>query len=399
MRIGIVCHSGVGGSARVATELAFQMQERNHAVCLFSEKLPFPSDPRHELVEHRCIAPDRARDHRLCSSLHTDWTGEELRLLANAISDYCVSEGLDVLHIHYAVPFASLAGQITQRCGAAAPAMVVTLHGTDVSVYCTDPDRAACVKNWLEAMDAITTVSKSHARLSKKLIGMPNKPSVIPNFVDTCRFFPRNNGWDCLPVTRHRPPRVAYVSNFRSIKAPEVAARIFADLRQQLRAEFWLIGDGEHMPRLKQIITENRLTSDCRYFGLSDSVADILRRADICIVPSREESFGLAALEAMASGLPVIASDVGGLPELIGPTRAGLTFPVGDYRCASKLLQCVLADPGLYQNMSRASVARARTFNPKTVVDQYEDLYLGVTKKLEPALKRHRRINGHRLSI
>jgi N-acetyl-alpha-D-glucosaminyl L-malate synthase BshA len=372
MRIGIMCLSGVGGSARIATQLAAQLARRGHRVHLFSRTTPVGAEIHQGVTLHTVIPDLEAHIHP--ASLYLDWQPADLDVFLSHILRVIATEGLDVLHFHYAVPFASLAAQVKCRLRRAAPLLIGTLHGTDVSTVGCDPVRGPDLARTLTRLDALTTVSASHASLATRLFRLSAPPLVIPNFVDLSTFKP----------SRHQPgageplpfrPRIAHVSNFRQVKDPQSMARIFLEIRKEIDAELWLIGEGPEMPAVRSILQQAGAEKDVRYWGLHGDVAHTLAQTHLLLMTSLSESFCLAALEAMACGVPVLAPRVGGLPEVVLPGVTGWLYPPGDRATAIRLAVSLLSDQTRYDAMSAAAVRHAARFGYEQVVPLYEDLY------------------------
>lgn len=373
LRVGIVCHSGLGGSVRVAVGLASALARRGHVVHLFAKVLPLGATrPPPGVSFHGLHEPEPLHPH-----LHARWSPSDREAFIDLVASVVRSDALDVLHFHYAVPFAEIAAGVGERLGAQRPRLVVTLHGTDVSTFGVDPHLGGGLQRALARLDAVTTVSNDHARLSAEVLGLDQPPEVIPNFVDVRRFRPRPFAPGPDPSPR-RPPRIAHVSNFRRVKDPESVARIFVHIRRRIEAELWLVGDGDGMDRVRSILRAARVEDHVRSFGLRRSVHRILRRSHVLLLTSRTESFSLAALEAAACGVPVVAPRVGGLPEVVVHGRTGLLFETGDEEEAADAARCLLADADRRMLMGRAAATRARGFSTETIVARYERLYRGV---------------------
>ncbi len=373
MRIGIMCHSSFGGSARIATELAAALARWNHRVHLFTRATPFGNWDHQAsgVLLHRIVLNNKDDGH--LASLYPDWPSGEFEALLSGLLHVIVTEGLDVLHFHYAAPFAFAAAEVSRRLGQVGPLLIGTLHGTDVSIYGRDPVKGPQLAQALRHVCALTTVSVSHARLSAEVFGLPTRPQVIPNFVDLSRFRPPSHAaWE--PNARSRP-KIVHVSNFRPVKDPQSMARIFLGIRKQMDAELWLIGDGQEMDAVKSIFQQSEFEHDVRYWGLRRDVAPLLAQGDLLLMTSLYESFCLAALEAMACGVPVLATKVGGLPEVVVDGKTGFLFPVGDLDSAVRLAVGLLSDPDLHRAMREAAARHARQFGHKAIVPVYEDLY------------------------
>jgi len=377
MRIGIMCHSSFGGSARVAARLAEELAERGHKVHLFARTTPFGEwDPASGVILHTTM-PDREEDFHP-ASLYTDWPTEEFQAFVSRVLDVIATEGLDVLHFHYAIPFSFVAAEVRQRLGQRSPVLVGTLHGTDVVVHGKDPVQGPQLAQALRHLDALTTVSVAHARLSAEVLGLSAWPEVIPNFVNLSQFRPQ----ELPPPGRGRAgegvrsrPRIVHVSNFRPVKGAKDVARMFVGIREQMEAELWLIGDGEEMEAVKAIFQRSGCDNDVRYWGLQRHVAPLLAQTDLLLMASSYESFCLVALECMACGVPVLSTRVGGLPEVVVHGETGFLFPIGDHDLAVRLAVSLLSDPTRRQALREAAARHARRFGSERIVPAYEELY------------------------
>lgn len=318
------------------------------------------------------LAGDVSGPARHPAALDADWGPEEQHLFLSGLVDVVARERLEVVHFHYAVPFAFLVRGLQEALGGRAPAVVGTLHGTDVTGYGQDPLIAGRLAGAFERLDALTTVSGNHAMLAAETFGLPAPPPVIPNFVDLARFHPVRSAGD---GGRGRPPRIVHVSNFRPVKDPVAAARIFLGIRERTHAKLWLVGDGPEMPAVRRVLEEGNAGRDVVAWGLRRDVSAIVARADVLLVTSRAESFCLAALEAMACGVPVLASRVGGLPELVVDGETGCLFPPGDLASAVELGVRLLLEPAVGRRLGLNATARARRFAAGPVTMRYERLY------------------------
>jgi L-malate glycosyltransferase len=370
LRIGILCHSSFGGSARIATELAIGLAKRGHIVHLFAQSLPFGHWDASSGVNLHIIPAHTGNDLHP-AELHIDWQDKEFEAYLSEVLKIAAS--LDVLHFQYAVPFAFIADEVKRRLGKESPLLVGTLHGTDVSIYGRDPLRGPQLIQALRSTDVLTTVSINHSNLSTEIFGLATPPHVIPNFVDLRKFHPRDAG--AFGLNGQRRPRIGHVSNFRAVKQPKVMANIFSKLREKVNAELWLIGDGPEMGGVKNFFQQNDIV-DVIYWDLQYEVADLLAQTDILLVTSRMESFCLAALEAMACGVPVVASRVGGLPEVVLDGKTGLLFDPDRFDQAVQSVLDLLSDPERYKQMSESAFRHARNFDYFEGVLDYEELYL-----------------------
>jgi N-acetyl-alpha-D-glucosaminyl L-malate synthase BshA len=372
MRIGIMCHSSFGGSARIATELAIALVKRNHTVHLFTRSTPFGHWDKLEGLTCHQIVPSNVID-ATPATLNINWPPGEIQAYLSSIMDVISSDGLDVLHFHYAVPFAFIAAEVKRRCGPATPLMVGTLHGTDVSTHGRNPFTAPRLAQVLRQMDVLTTVSADHAQLATDLLELPSIPRVIPNFVNLSRFQPTSNGNRNSQVSNKL--KITHVSNFRPVKQPKRMAKIFLEISKQIDAELWLVGDGEEMDAVKELIRQGGAEDRVRYWGLQQDVSTLLAQSDLLLMSSQAESFCLAALEAMACGVPVLATRVGGVPEVVVDGQTGILFDNGDQETAVRQAVGLLSDPVKHAMMGAAAFRRATRFSRHEIVPKYEALY------------------------
>lgn len=365
LRVGLLCHVGVGGSVRAAVDLAGALATRGHDVHLFARHVPLgmvapPTNVSlHSIEGNGAVASPK---------LDVEWSEEEVKALSERVIGVTRGIGLDVLHFHYAVPFAAVVEAVRAELGDDAPALIGTLHGTDVSVQGARLEVRRTLAASLPRLDRLTTVSESHAELAVSTFSLSRPPDVIPNFVDLERFRPG-------PRAENRRPRVIHVSNFREAKQPLVMARIFRAVRRLCDAELWLVGDGEGMPAVRALLDVAGLSSDTRCFGLRLDVERILPEADVLLVTSSTESFCIAALEAAACLVPAVAPRVGGLPCTVLDGQTGCLFEPGDEVGAADAVARLVMDTELRERLAMGALWHAHRFSPDAVVPRYEQLY------------------------
>lgn len=365
LRIGLMCHSSVGGSALAAVELASALAGRDHDVHLFARATPPRLEASRDGVVLHMLAGTRGLEPRL----QVTWTPTVRSDFIDLVVRKARRHSLDVLHFHYAVPFAQLANAVRRRMGHEAPALVGTLHGTDVTTH--GHGLAAALRE----VDELTTVSRSHAQRSAAELGLTRTPLVIANSVDLERFRAPVATTASADCGGRRAPRILHVSNFRSIKDPVRIARAFAELRRQRSAELWLVGDGEEMARTRDLLDAHGVSDDVRYHGLRLDVETVYPGADLLLLASREESFSLVALEAAACGIPVIAPRVGGLPEVVVDGHTGLLYELDDPAEPLRTLLRALDDlPGL-RAQGTAGRMHAQAFSRERMAARYEHVY------------------------
>jgi N-acetyl-alpha-D-glucosaminyl L-malate synthase BshA len=358
-----MCHPGVGGSARVAVELAAQLGRRGHDVLLFSRSRPFGMAENPPGVTF--CALDGGTAARGLGDLDLNWSAGEIRRAAAGLAHTAMERSIDVVHFHYASPFALVAQDVRRQLGTSAPVVIGTLHGTDVTIRRDVADLHA-LRRALSRFDATTAVSDSHAVLAAATLGLPTMPVTIPNFIDLSRFYP-------LPARTPGRPRVAHVSNFRAVKDPQRMSRVFLQVRRAVDAELWLVGDGAMMPSVRTILADCSDAGHVRFLGLRRDVRPILADTDLLLLTSREESFSMATLEAAACAVPTVAPDVGGLPEVVGD--GGVLYDRDDDTAALDAVLGLLRDPIRRGIMAQAALAQAKRFSADVIVPRYEALY------------------------
>ena len=327
----------------MARELAAALQRRGHAVSTVS---PGPWS----------------------ATIDTSWDPWRLAQLERQLEGLVQDQAIDVIHYHYAWPFARVLDRLKCRMRSAAPFIVGTLHGTDVT---HPPDESAV--DALRSTDELTTVSDAYADLARERLGLTVRPTVIANFVDPGAF-PRSVDFTD-PASGRARPRLVHVSNLRPVKAPGRVVEIFAAVRRHRDAELWLIGDGPELPSVLAAIDRTGLRDDVHVLGYRSDVGRLLAQCDLLLMSSLEESFCLAALEAMAAGLVVVGPAVGGLAELVGHGRTGLLYDRGDVAAAARMVQTVLGDDPARIGLRRAATEHARRFSVAAAVEAYLAIY------------------------
>ena len=376
MRVGLLCHSGIGGSVRIACTLASELAHRGHGVHVMAHRPPVADWLKDSGVCQHTLLPPSNGNGRLPVGLKVDWSNDEQAAFSSLVANVAGSEGLQVLHAHYAVPFAHIAASLALRLGDSGPVTVATLHGTDVSVHGREPAQRRLLSKSLRALGAVTTVSRDHARLARHLFALSEPPLVIPNFIDITRFKPTRSP--------HRGrPRIVHVSNFRGVKDPRSLAHVFLAVRERIDAELWLLGDGPGLPALRAMLSGARAEGAVRFFGAKTDVATILCEVDLLLMTSVVESFCVAAAEAMACGIPVVAPRVGGLAEVVSDGTTGHLFPVGAHADAADAVVELLARPSLRRRAGNAARRQAVRFACERVVPRYEGLYRDLVDRVE----------------
>ena len=370
LRIGVACFSTFGGSGVIAAEVAIALARRGHAVHVFSDERPTrltdaPGGP----IFHPVGSPDYPQIRHDLYSL----------ALASRIIEVSRREHLDVVHAHYALPHAAsarLARQILSADGDRSPPRIVTtLHGTDITLVGRDPAFLPLVRFSILESDAVTVPSTWLAGATRATMDLPPALAIdfVPNFVDVDRFAPRA---PAAAAGAGRPPVLVHVSNFRPLKRIADVVAIFARVRAAGPARLRLVGDGPERAAAVAELARLGLAGDVDVLGEQVDLPATLADADLFLLPSASESFGLAALEAMACGVPVVASDVGGLPEVIGGEGAGFLRPVGDVEGMAACARRLIDDPTLRRHMAAGARHRAETyFRPEPAIARYLEVY------------------------
>jgi N-acetyl-alpha-D-glucosaminyl L-malate synthase BshA len=375
MKIGISCYPSHGGSGVVATELGMELALQGHEIHFISYSVPFRLKPLSERIYF----------HEVMMASYPLFQFPPYTLaLAAKMAEVADEAGLDVLHAHYAVPHAVCAYLARQVARSQERLRIVTtLHGTDITLVGSDQSFRSLTRFGIEQSDGVTAVSDFLRRKTVEVFSPRRGIDVIPNFVDTGRYAPRPEG----PSTRERYAKggeriLTHISNFRASKRAPDAVRVLAAVRRETPAILLMVGDGPERTLSREVAIELGVDRYVRYLGQMDAVEEILAVSDLFILPSANESFGLAALEAMSTGVPVIGTTAEGLPELIESGRTGYLVPVGDVEGMARRAIEVLTDARLQASMANASRQLAvERYDASQVVPQYVRYYEQVLER------------------
>lgn len=375
MKIGFMCHDSWGGSSRIAIDLAESLALRGHEVHLFTISPPSMLHGGEEtsIALHSLYAAFPSR--RNPGELYWEWTKDERAAFTNMVCRTVAKEKLEILHYHYALPFARIAADVKLRMTAPDIKTIGTLHGTDVTSPLGKKDSLFSLTKALKDADFLTTVSYHHARLSKTVFLLKGPPVVIPNFADP-RFFGTPSS--LKPATKSRyceKRRIIHISNFRPVKGPNMAIEIFSGIVEKVDAQLWLVGDGPLKDETIAALRKKRLTGHVRVFPAQRDVSAFIAEADLLLVSSVMESFCLVALEAMMCGTPVLAPEIGGIPELIEDGRTGFLYPPGDTKSAVEKSVRLLSDEVLWLDVASNSIRKASGFSRERISGLYEKIY------------------------
>jgi N-acetyl-alpha-D-glucosaminyl L-malate synthase BshA len=372
VNVGIVCYASVGGSGVMATELAKSLAARGHGVHLISTDPPFRLGEFHPGL----------RFHQVETPTYPLFREPQYILsLANKVVQVSREYRLDVVHAHYAVPHATaayLAREVLRSGAGCVPAVVTTLHGTDITLTGNDPSYSQIVAFSIEQSDAVTAVSESLRSATRKELGIEREIEVIPNFLDCAvhRRLPAADLRRRFDATDDRTKIVIHVSNFRPVKRVAAVVQVFERIHRQVPSRLLLVGDGPELSTAHRIAQDLGIAGLVHAAGAQQEVLPLLSIADVFLLPSAQESFGLAALEAMACEVPVVASDVGGLPEVVDHGVTGFLHAPDDLDGMAASAVDVLSDAERHRAITQAALRRVRErFCDGRVVPMYEALY------------------------
>jgi len=375
MNIGIVCYPTFGGSGVVATELGKALADKGHSVHFITSHWPMRLEHFAQNVYYHEVS---VSDYPLFEFPPYE------SALASKIVDVARFHNLDILHVHYAIPHASsgvFARQILQREYGIYLPILTTLHGTDITLVGKDQTFAPVVSYSLNESDGVSAVSVFLKQATLDTFHIETDIRIIPNFIDLERFQRLDKEHFRQLLAPGGEKVLIHTSNFRKVKRIEDTILIFKEIRNQLPAKLLMVGDGPERVHAEDLCRQLEICEDVRFLGKQQPVEELLAVADLFLMPSASESFGLAALEAMACGVPVISSDTGGLPELNLQGETGYLCPVGDIKGMASAALELLTDPVKLNKFSLASIARARTFELNAVLPLYENYYLEVIEK------------------
>jgi L-malate glycosyltransferase len=369
MRIGITCYPTYGGSGAIATELGIELARRGHEVHFITYAHPFRLPHFLERVYFHEVEIAR---YPLFEYAPYDLA------LAAMMHEVTLREELDLLHVHYAIPHATSAWIAKEMLGSAAPLKIITtLHGTDITLVGQERSFLEITRFSILKSDGLTAVSEFLRGETEQHFAVPRERiQVIPNFVDPDLFDRERQPCRRGALVEPGEKLVMHISNFRPVKRVKDIVQIFHRLSREVPARLILVGDGPDRSEALHEADRLGIGDRVRFLGKQDTVAELLACADLFLLPSASESFGLSALEAMAAGVPVIASDAGGLPEVVEHGESGFLFPVGDIDSMAAAAVEILRDTQRWREMSnaarRGSVER---FGADRVVPLYEDYY------------------------
>lgn len=375
MNIGIVCYPTFGGSGVVATELGKALAKEGHKIHFITYSQPTRLDFLNENLFYHEV------------DFHSyplfEFPPYELALASKMVS-VVKNEKLDLLHVHYAIPHASaayMAKQILKTHGITIP-FVTTLHGTDITLVGKDASYEPVVTFSINQSDGVTAVSEHLRTETYTSFKITNEIEVIPNFIDLEKFKKQKKEHFKKAICPHDEALVVHTSNFRKVKRVQDVIKIFANLHSEIPSKLLMIGDGPERTKIETLCRELNITDAVRFLGKLEAVEEVLSVADLFLMPSEKESFGLAALEAMACEVPVISSNAGGLPELNVQGVTGFMSAVGDVEDMTRNALLVL-DKNNLPLFKENALKRAKEFDISKILPLYENYYLKILEKAE----------------
>lgn len=368
MKIGIVCYPTYGGSGVLATELGIGLAKRGHEIHFITYRQPARLTHFHQNVFYHEVSNE---DYPLFEYPPYDTA------LASKLVDVVKYANLDILHVHYAIPHAAvayMAKKILLSEGRYVPT-VTTLHGTDITLVGTNPAFAPVVAFSINKSDGVTAVSESLKKQTNDYFKIKNDIKVIYNFIDFKRFSKKNKDHFKKAIAPNGERILVHVSNFRKVKRVDDVVKVFEKVYQKMPVKLLLIGDGPERKGIEDLCRKIGLCHEIRFLGKQDAIEELLAVADLFIMPSESESFGLAALEAMACEVPVISTNVGGLPEVNIHGKTGYLSDVGNVEEMAEYAVKILSDEETLQEFRTNALENAKLYDIQHILPQYEAYY------------------------
>jgi N-acetyl-alpha-D-glucosaminyl L-malate synthase BshA len=372
LKIGIVCYPTYGGSGVVATELGIGLAKKGHHVHFITYKQPFRLDNFHPNVSYHEVSFE---NYALFENPPYETA------LSSRIVDVVKHEKLDILHVHYAIPHASaayMAQQILKADGIFIP-FITTLHGTDITLVGKDHSFLPVVNFSINNSNGISAVSESLKVDTLSNFQIQKEIKVIPNFIDFERFSKKERNHFRKLVANDDEKILIHISNFRKVKRVEDVARMFELVLKKIPAKLLMVGDGPERHKAEELTRSLGVCAHVKFIGKQEAVEDLLSISDLFVLPSQTESFGLAALEAMACEVPVISSNSGGIPEINIQGKTGFLSPVGDYEDMAKNAIYILENEERMMQFKKNAFEKAQEFHIDKILPMYENFYYEMT--------------------
>ena len=372
-KIGIVCYPTYGGSGVVATELGMALASKDHEVHFISYSQPFRLDVFSNKINfHEVSVPDYPL---------FEYIPYEHNLTAKLV-DVVLHEKLNLLHVHYAIPHASAAlsaKQILAAQGIHIP-IITTLHGTDITLLGKDKSFKSVIEFAINNSDAVTAVSKSLKKETITSFKLDKKIQVIPNFIDSKLYKSENDKTLRRSFAKDSEKIIIHISNFRKVKRVQDVLKVFVKIRKEIPSKLLLIGDGPERLKMEQLCRNLDLCDNVRFIGKLKAVERVLSVSDLFLLPSETESFGLVALEAMASKVPVVSSNSGGLPEVNIEGKTGFLLEVKDIDGMARKAISLLTDENKLEQFKENAFSHAMEFDLPNILPLYEKIYEDLSK-------------------
>ncbi len=368
MKIGIVCYPTHGGSGVVATELGKYLALRGHEIHFFSYQVPFRLDKFYpNILFHEVEVPVYPLFKYPPYSLS----------LASKLAEVSKKEQIDVIHVHYAIPHSVCANLARDMLGGRSPKVISTLHGTDITLVGNHPSFFPITKYGMESSNALTCVSESLRKDTLETFNIQEPIHTIYNFIDYEEYRPWSN-YESVKAkfAPNREKLLIHISNFRPVKRVQDVIKTFHLVQKEVSARLIMVGDGTDRPLAEDLAQELGIADRVDFLGKQDQIKNLLAVSDLLLLPSEKESFGLVALEAMAFKIPVVATEVGGVPEVVTHGETGCLAPKGDVEKMARYAINLLTDDHKRHIMGERARERVKKhFSMDQVIPQYESLY------------------------
>ncbi|MBE1445930.1 N-acetyl-alpha-D-glucosaminyl L-malate synthase BshA [Paenibacillus sp. OAS669] len=375
LKIGITCYPTLGGSGVVATELGKLLAEKGHEVHFITHSMPFRLGKFDKNIFYHEV---EVNDYYVFKYPPYDLS------LASKLAQVIQHQELDLLHVHYAIPHAVCALLAKQMVNDRIK-VVTTLHGTDITVLAQDESLSDLIRYAINRSDAVTAVSQDLIQETRKLLSIEKPIDLAYNFVDKRVYYPRDVAALRKEFAHPDEKILIHISNFRPVKRVTDVVDIFDRVSKDVPSRLLFVGEGPELSKVLCQVKERGLLDRVSFCGKQDDVAQLLSLSDVMLLPSEKESFGLVALEAMACGVPTIASNAGGIPELITHGETGFLANIGDVEQMAQYTRSLLTDQAMYERMKEACLHRARyTFCNDIITRQYEEIYYRVLERPLP---------------
>jgi L-malate glycosyltransferase len=366
MKIGITCYPTYGGSGVVATELGIELAKMGHCIHFISYETPFKLNSFYKNVYFHEV---EVLEYPLFKYPPYNLS------LSVKMAEIAESEKLDLMHVHYAIPHAASAYLAQSMLGKERFKFITTLHGTDITIVGNHSSFYKITKFCIEESDGITCVSNYLKNATNNTFDINKEIKVIYNFVDTNKFKRDKKYIKDLDIIKKDEKAICHISNFRPVKKIKNIIKTFCNISKHVNAKLLLVGDGPELNLARELAIKLGLNEKVIFLGRQDNIIPILNISDLFLLPSKSESFGLAALEALSCEVPVIGTNIGGLKEVITDGFCGYTYDPDDIRSMSDAAIKILSDKDLYKKFARNARKRALDFDCKVIIPQYLDYY------------------------